>query len=218
MHRLCSGSLYHMKIHVQKWAVACQNQQNGMCAQRRLRYKHGPSLIRVFAVRMKKAWVLSYPLSAQWRLWSNWADAQADLSLRWTQRSFCLFCRALAQLLALNTLHQLSCRMTKSTKCMYAHGRPRSARASVQSDQSLLCAQWVAKYPKFLHADSKAADLNVRWALQLSSDFVIQYLIIESNVSTNIQERIFSSPEPKAHKASLYDRTRTGVRVSVCVR
>ena len=32
---------------------------------------------------MKKAWVLSYPLSAQRRLWSDWADAQADLSLRW---------------------------------------------------------------------------------------------------------------------------------------
>ena len=29
-----------------------------------------------------KAWVLSYPLSAQRRLWSDWADAQADLSLR----------------------------------------------------------------------------------------------------------------------------------------
>ena len=36
----------------------------------------------VFAVRMKKPWVVSYPLSAQWRLWSDWADAQADLSLR----------------------------------------------------------------------------------------------------------------------------------------
>ena len=42
---------------------------------------HPPSLIRVFAVRMKKAWVLSCPLSAQRRLWSDWADAQADLSL-----------------------------------------------------------------------------------------------------------------------------------------
>ena len=29
---------------------------------------HPPSLIRVFAVRMKKAWVLSYPLSTQRRL------------------------------------------------------------------------------------------------------------------------------------------------------
>ena len=37
----------------------------------------------VFAVHIKKAWVLSYPSSAQRRLWSVWADAQADLSLRW---------------------------------------------------------------------------------------------------------------------------------------
>ena len=33
-----------------------------------------PSLIRVFAVHMKKAWILSYPLSAQRRLWSAWAS------------------------------------------------------------------------------------------------------------------------------------------------
>ena len=42
----------------------------------------------VFAVRMKKAWVLSYPLSTQWRLWSDWADAQADLSFRWAHTHF----------------------------------------------------------------------------------------------------------------------------------
>ena len=53
---------------------------------------HPPSLIRVFAVRMKKAWVLSYPLSALRRLWSDWADLQADLSLRWAHRPFCWFC------------------------------------------------------------------------------------------------------------------------------
>ena len=39
---------------------------------------HPPSLIRVFAVRMKRAWVLSYPLSAQRRLWSYWTDTLAD--------------------------------------------------------------------------------------------------------------------------------------------
>ena len=57
-----------------------------------------PSLIRVFPIRLKKAWVLSYPLSAQWRLWSDWADAQADLSLCWSQ-SFCWFCYEAAQML-----------------------------------------------------------------------------------------------------------------------
>ena len=42
----------------------------------------------VFAVRMKNAWVLSYPLSAQRRLW---ASAQSDLSLRWAHRYFAGF-------------------------------------------------------------------------------------------------------------------------------
>ena len=41
---------------------------------------HPPNLIRVFTVRMKKAWVLSYLLIAQRRLWSDWAVGQADLS------------------------------------------------------------------------------------------------------------------------------------------
>ena len=37
---------------------------------------------------MKKPWVLNYPLSAQRRLWSDWGDAQADLSLRWAHSHF----------------------------------------------------------------------------------------------------------------------------------
>ena len=61
-------------------------------------HEHPPRLIRVFASRMKKAWVLSYPLSAQRRLWSDWADAQADLSLRWVQMPFCWFCHGAAQI------------------------------------------------------------------------------------------------------------------------
>ena len=49
---------------------------------------HPPSLIRVFKVRMKKPLVLSYPLSAEQRLLSDWADAQADLSLSWAHTHF----------------------------------------------------------------------------------------------------------------------------------
>ena len=44
---------------------------------------HPPSLIRVCAARMKKCWVLSFLPSAQWRLWSDCTDVQADLSLCW---------------------------------------------------------------------------------------------------------------------------------------
>ena len=42
----------------------------------------------VFAVRMKKAWVLSYPFSAQRGLWSDWVDAEADLRLCWAHSHF----------------------------------------------------------------------------------------------------------------------------------
>ena len=52
-----------------KWAATWQNQQSD-CAPSEDSDQPGrpPSLIRVFAVPMKKAWVLSYPLSAQRRL------------------------------------------------------------------------------------------------------------------------------------------------------
>ena len=72
-----------------KWAATWQNQQNGCASSEDSDQPgHPPSLIRVFAVRMKKHWALSYPLSAQRRLWSYWADSQADLSLRWAHTHF----------------------------------------------------------------------------------------------------------------------------------
>ena len=40
--------------------------------------------------------------------------------------------------------------------------RLRSAWASAQSNQSSLCAQWVAKDPSFLHTDSKYSDQTGR--------------------------------------------------------
>ena len=60
---------------------------------------HPPSLIRVFAICVKKAWVLSYPLSTLQRLWSDCADAQADLILCWVHLPFCWFCRVLAHMI-----------------------------------------------------------------------------------------------------------------------
>ena len=66
------------------WAMTWQNQQNEFAPSEDSNQPgHLPSLIRVFAVRMTKAWILSYPLNVQWRLWSDWTDAQADLSLCW---------------------------------------------------------------------------------------------------------------------------------------
>ena len=78
--------------HNSIWATTWQNQQNE-CAPSKDSDQpgHPPCLIRVFAAHMKKHWVLIYPMSAQWRLWSDWADAQVDLSLRWAHTHFVRF-------------------------------------------------------------------------------------------------------------------------------
>ena len=60
-----------------------------------------PSLIRVFTVRTKKHWVLSYPLSAQRSLWSDWASLGGCPG--WSEsllgaQPFCWFCHVVAQM------------------------------------------------------------------------------------------------------------------------
>ena len=67
-------------------AAAWQNQQNDLCAQRRLR----------------SAWASAQSLTTCWAHsedWLDWADAQADLSLPWAHRSFCWFWCAASYLL-----------------------------------------------------------------------------------------------------------------------
>ena len=54
------------------WATTWENQEHGCELQEDSdQSKHQLSLIKVFAVRMEKAWVLSYPLSAQRRISSS---------------------------------------------------------------------------------------------------------------------------------------------------
>ena len=52
---------------------------------------HPPSLINVFAVRSVGSWGPNVSSCGQRRLWSDWADVQADLCLRWAQWPFCWF-------------------------------------------------------------------------------------------------------------------------------
>ena len=66
------------------WAAALQNKQNDLCTQRRLRST------RASAITMG-SWGPNVSSCEQRRLWSDWADVQADLSLHWAQRSFCWF-------------------------------------------------------------------------------------------------------------------------------
>ena len=68
----------------------------------------------VFAVRMKKAWVLSYPISAQRRLWSDWAELPNKRTAKtlirlggcpgWSEsslgaQSLCWFCHVAAHII-----------------------------------------------------------------------------------------------------------------------
>ena len=55
-----------------------------------------PSLIRVLAVHSVGSLGPKLSSCGYRRLWSDWADAQADLSLRWAHIPFCRFCHALA--------------------------------------------------------------------------------------------------------------------------
>ena len=86
------------KTHI--WASACQNLQNGICVQQ-----------SQISLGISPVWSESL-LCAQWvakdpsfllhvnseDLWSDWVDAQADLSLRWAHMPFCRFCHAFGQL------------------------------------------------------------------------------------------------------------------------
>ena len=78
--------------------MSWQNQRNACVASEDSDQPgHPPSLIRVFAFRLKKAWVLSYPLSAQRRLirlggCPGWSESSLGAHL------FCWFCRVMAHM------------------------------------------------------------------------------------------------------------------------
>ena len=59
---------------------------------------HSPSLIRVFTVRLMASYGPKLSSYVQQRLWSDWVDAQADLSLRWVHIPFSCFCHEVAQI------------------------------------------------------------------------------------------------------------------------
>ena len=61
----------------------------------------------------------------------------------------------------------------------------RSAWASAQSDQSLLCAHWIAKDPSFLHADSE------------DSDFFFFLIVLGFNDTSTLVGHFVSSPRER---------------------
>ena len=88
MRALPTMAYHHVLLPVYDWASRQNNKMACAPSENSDQPERPPSLIRVFTVHMRKAWVLSYPLSAQGWLWSDWADAQGDLSLRWAHGYF----------------------------------------------------------------------------------------------------------------------------------
>ena len=78
-----------------------------------VRQTHPRSLIRVFVFRLKKLCILDISKCAQWRFWSDCANAQADLNLRWSHMGEGTFNDAVAHLYYFNCFHsQVQTRLT----------------------------------------------------------------------------------------------------------
>ena len=91
------------------WAASWQNQQSGWYAPNEDSDQpvHPPSLIRAFTVRSMGSLGSNLSSCGQRRLWSDWADAQADLILRWALIHFVGF--VMSRLIC-------RCRQTKTNK------------------------------------------------------------------------------------------------------
>ena len=97
------------KLHgTLKWATSWQNQQNGICGQRRLRLAWASAQsdqnLRCPHEEKLGSLVTHWAHSEDW---SDWMDAQADLSLCWVHIPFCWFCHEAAQMtLSFQTSHK----------------------------------------------------------------------------------------------------------------
>ena len=60
---------------------------------------HPPSLIRVFTMHSMSSWGPNISSCGWRRLWSVWANVQADPSLRWAHMPFWWFCHEVAQMM-----------------------------------------------------------------------------------------------------------------------
>ena len=148
-------------------AATWQNQQCG-CAPRKDSDQpgHPPSLIRVFAVRMKIAWVLSYPLSAQRRLWSDWTHAQADLSICWSHTHFVGFVTSwLIWVLtkakrSCTKLYTLSVQMGTSASGTHEHSKVECTSVYFLYFAIAAISKWSPQYKTFIIKDKTSSMYN----------------------------------------------------------
>ena len=78
------------------WATSWQNQQNDLCILRRLRPAWASSRSYQSLRCALNGYLRTQCFYMQAAKTSDWADAQADLSVHWAHRSFCWFCHEMA--------------------------------------------------------------------------------------------------------------------------
>ena len=75
-------------------------------------------------MRSMGSWGPKLSSCRQWRFWSDWANARADLSLRWAHMPFCGFIHALAQMSVYSAFgfqpHQWNITIERSNKVFHA--------------------------------------------------------------------------------------------------
>ena len=97
--------------------------------------------------------------------------------------------------------------LDKIRKMICAQGELRSAWASAQSDQSLLCAFWVAKDLVLLHADSKDSGLGAQVML-----FILSYCC-SMVLQISPRKKLFFH----IHSTNKNSKTRTFAEVRFCL-
>ena len=87
-----------LKSPYTKWATVQQNQKDDLCAQQRLRSAWASTQSDQSSLSACRISGFLATHEVHSKDWSDWADVQANLSLRWVHWSFCWFCCAVAQI------------------------------------------------------------------------------------------------------------------------
>ena len=133
--------IFHCLV-IQIWATSWQSQQNDLCTQWRLRSawvsaQSDQSLLSCSAGSLGPK-LSSY---RQQRLWSDWADAQTDLSLCWAHLPFCWLCDEAANFESVWVFRLIWTTSSEfGTYSLCEQRRFRRACASTQSRQNLRCS------------------------------------------------------------------------------
>ena len=95
----------------------------------------------------EEPWVLCYQLSAKRRLWSDWADAQADMSLRWAHThcvgfvmSWLTLCRASCWVILLTFQNTTLIMLSSPVDCFI--GNPRHCKSVVVNKAQYCMILW----------------------------------------------------------------------------